>query len=374
MSNIFAQIKPNKPTTTLEGYFVSLYGKSKVGKTTFIYELIEKHYQGDFSKAIILATEIGYKTLNGVHAMDITGYESPAFEAENEEDQYLYGFGFIQAIDKLIEYKHVNPYRLVIIDTLTALQRYASQYVVEEASIRDDKDYATVGDILWGVGYNLLQEAVYEQIDRLKKAGFGVLTISHDKTRTVEPKIGAKWDFTTLNLESKVADIVVREADINMYADLKVKANAKGEVVTTRELVLRSDGAIECGSRFANMPEKIDFSASAFLETFEKAVLSLYDGDQSAVASQTKAEESDNEMKRQVVESATEEESATPAIDLDTLKADIRGLQDQYQEAGKLGDFKTILKDGLGILNYMKSDDAQALQETITALSNELEA
>lgn len=379
--SIFNQIKPNEPVATLEGYFVSMYGKSKVGKTSFIYELIKKHYKNDFSKALILATEIGYKTLRGVHAMDITGFIEPEIEAKNPEDQHLYGFGFVQAVDSLIEEKQTIPYRLIIIDTLTALQRYASAYVAEEQSIKDDKDYSNVGDIPWGGGYNLLQEAIYEQIDRLKKAGFGVLTISHDKTKTIEPKVGAKWDYTTLNLETKVADIVVREADINMYADLITKSNAKGNVDTERRLIIRSKGDIEVGSRFKSMPDELEFSAEAFLEAFDKAVLELYDGDEEAVTQKKVTEE-----KAQLSKRDDQEDLDEPIdIKLDEVEEDteakaiaerIEQIRTLHKEHFSSGEEKEILagivSENLGMKNYTKSNDLKKLEKTIAALEDYL--
>lgn len=381
--SIFSQIKPNEPVATLEGYFISMYGKSKVGKTSFIYELIKKHYKNDFSKALILATEIGYKTLRGVHAMDITGFADPEFEADNEEDQHLYGFGFIQAVDNLIAEKQTIPYRLIIIDTLTALQRYASAFVAEEQSIKDDKDYSNVGDIPWGGGYNLLQEVIYEQIDRLKKAGFGVLTISHDKTKTIEPKVGAKWDYTTLNLETKVADIVVREADINMYADLITKSNAKGNVDTERRLIIRSKGDIEVGSRFKTMPDELEFSAEAFLEAFDKAVLELYGGDEEAVSQKKMTEQDEQLSKRADNDHVADSHAETDDTKLE--KEDESVDSEEYAIAARIETIKTlhrenfsskedkavlaeIVTENLGMKNYTKSEDLEGLEKTITDL------
>lgn len=365
--SIFKQIKPNEPVAGLEGYFISMYGQSKVGKTTFIYDLIKKHYNNDLSKALILATEMGYKTLRGVHAMDITGFEDPEVLADNPDDQYLYGFGFIQAIDSLIEERSSIPYRLIIIDTLSALQRYAGKYVAHNRSIKDEEVYENIGDIGWGNGYNLLQEAIYEQIDRLKKAGFGVITISHDKTKTIKPKVGSEWDYTTLNLESKVADIVVREADINMYAQLRTISGAGGTVRSERKLIMRSSGNIECGSRFKTMPDEMEFDAEVFLNEFKKAVNSLYDNDKEAIEAKIKEDEQDAQKKAMKVAKDQEVEKADPKELHDKLTGLLKG---SYNDRRK--EMAEACLDILGEKNYLNSLDIKKLNQLIGYLEERI--
>lgn len=370
--SIFNQIKPNEPTVGLEGYFISMYGQSKVGKTTFIYELIQDHYNNDLSKALILAIEKGYKALRGVHAMDITGFEDPDIIAENEEDQHLYGFGFVQAIDSLIAERASIPYKLIIIDTLSALQRYAGKYVAEKWSIKDEKDYENVGDIEWGNGYNYLQEAIYEQIDRLKKAGFGVIAISHDKVKSIKPKTGSEWMYTTLNLETKVADIVVREADINMYAQLTTKGLAGGKVESKRKLIIRSEGDIECGSRFKTMPNEMEFSAHTFLEEFKKAVEALYDNDEKKIEEQSKKEAAEVEKRSEPSVSQKKSNKKTELEEPDSaVLHDVITQLYKKHYADRKDELGEILLETLGKKNYKKVDDVDQLNSAIKVLKEQ---
>lgn len=52
------QLKANKPTVSLEGYFISMLAKSKFGKTTFAIDLAREFY-GNLDSTLLLATEIG---------------------------------------------------------------------------------------------------------------------------------------------------------------------------------------------------------------------------------------------------------------------------------------------------------------------------
>lgn len=160
------KLQPNKPTATLEGYFISMLAKSKFGKTTFAIDLAKKFY-GNLDSTLLLATEIGYKTMADVYAIPVTGFD---YGEEDDGEQK----GFIETVDELIENKADIPFRFIIIDTITALERYAVQYVIRKRGREDGKRYTDISDIPWGGGYNAVAEEIYKQIDRLKKAGYSL--------------------------------------------------------------------------------------------------------------------------------------------------------------------------------------------------------
>ena len=272
-------LKANKPTASLEGYFISMLAKSKFGKTTFAVDLAREFYGGDMSKALLLATEIGYKTMDGVFAIPITGFDV----AEDDEDEEQKGF--IEVVDELIENKADIPFRFIIIDTITALERYAIAYTIRKKN-RDDspqKRYTDISDVPWGAGYTAVAEEVYKQVDRLKKAGFGVFIIGHEKTKKIKNRDGFEYDYTTFNVLGKTSDIIEREADMIIYGDLQTEKGADGKPVETRKLRFRSDGNILCGTRFRNFPKEINNDVHEFIGAFNDAILGLYNGDKKAV-------------------------------------------------------------------------------------------
>lgn len=343
-------LKPNKPTATLEGYFISMLAKSKFGKTTFALDLAKEFY-GNLDSTLLLATEIGYKTMADVYAIPVTGFD---YAEEDDGEQK----GFIETVDELIENKAEHPFRFIVIDTVTALERYAVAYVLRKRGREDGKRYSDISDIPWGGGYSAVAEEMYKQIDRLKKAGFGVFIIGHEKTKKITNKDGFEYDYTMFNVLGKVADIIEREADMIIYGDMRVEKGANGEAVTNRKLVFRSDGNILCGTRFRNFPTEIDNDVEVFVETFKNAILSLYNGDEKAVKEARKEQIAVAEAK---AEKAIESDLESPEKLHQEIDALIKDLDKDVKKV-VAKQFKEIFN---GDANYKNAEDVNALKEAL---------
>ena len=368
-------IKPNVPEASLEGYFMALHAKSKFGKTTFAYNLIKEHYNGDMSKGLLIATEKGYKTLGGINAIEVTDFDYVDREdPDHPEDANK--FGFMELVEELIENKETIPYRFIIIDTITALERYATQYVLSKQGIADGKRYKDITDIEWGKGYSLLAEAIYAQIEMLTSAGYGCLVIGHSKTKTIKQRDGFEYDFTGFNVQNKTADIIEREADIIMYGETTLGRKSKTDksIVTERKLKFRSNGEVLCGARFSNFPEEIGVNPKEFLEAFEAGVASANEDTVPAVQSETKApvkpkaEEQESEKPEEDIEvEETEVKSESKETSSEDLISDIT---DAIEEADLTNsDKKDLVKDfiALGVPkgNYKIVKDTDLLQEVL---------
>jgi len=345
-------LKKNKPTATLEGYFISMLAKSKFGKTTFAIDLAKEFY-GDLESTLLLATEIGYKTMADVYAINVTGFEY----AEDEDDETQKGF--IEVVDELIDNKADVPFRFIVVDTITALERYATAYAIKKANREDQptKRYTDISDVPWGKGYNMVAEEIYNQIDRLKKAGFGVFIIGHEKTKKVKNRDGYEYDFTTFNVLTKTSDIIEREADMIIYGDLQTVKGENGAPEETRKLRFRSDGNILCGTRFRNFPKEIDNDVTLFIDTFKNAILGLYNGDEKAVKEAVKEQTEATEAK---AEKAIEKEKESP----ETFHKDIDRLVKDLDNSVKVGIAKQF-KEILGDANFRKCDDIAKLAKAL---------
>lgn len=356
-------LKANKPTVNLEGYFISMLAKSKFGKTTFAVDLANEFY-GNLDSTLLMATEIGYKAMDGVFAIPVTGFDY----AEDDEDEEQKGF--IELVDELVENKNDIPFKFLIIDTITALERYAIAYVIKKKNREDSPKirYTDISDVPWGAGYTAVAEEIYHQIDRLKKNGFGVFIIGHEKTKKVKNRDGFEYDFTTFNVLGKTSDIIEREADMIIYGDIQVEKGEKNKAITTRKLRFRSDGNILCGTRFRNFPDEIDNDVTTFIETFKNTVLGLYNGDEKAVKKAEKEQSKKASEKAEKIKDANESD-ADDGLTVEDIKKEIAGIikkmdaDDRPQVAKK---FKEIL----GIANYKKSDDKKALLEALDAIKN----
>lgn len=348
-------LKPNKPTASLEGYFISMLAKSKFGKTTFAIDLAKEHYKGDMSKTLLLATEIGYKTMADVYAINVTGFDY----AENEDEENEKGF--IETIDELIENKADIPFRFIIIDTITALERYAQAYVIRKANREDtpQKRYTDISDVPWGKGYNMVAEEIYNQIDRLKKAGFGVFVIGHEKTKKIKNRDGFEYDYTTFNVLTKTSDIIEREADMIIYGDMITEKGEGGNLEVNRRLRFRSDGNILCGTRFRNFPSVIDNDVNVFLSEFKNAVLGLYDNNEKAVNQAKEEQEKKVQEKANKVAEKEQEVSNVDAL-IEEIGSIVTTLKQDVKKK-VAGQFKELLGDA----DFRKSKDEVALQKAL---------
>ncbi|AGI11749.1 Sak4-like ssDNA annealing protein [Bacillus phage vB_BanS-Tsamsa] len=378
------KIKPNKPVASLEGYFMTLLGKSKFGKTTWIMDVVREHYDGDMSKALLLATEIGYKTMDGVYALPITGFEW-ADDEDNEEEK-----GFIETVDELIENKKDVPFRFIIIDTITALERYAIAYTVRKAN-RDDqpqKRYTDISDIPWGKGYNLVAEHIYEQIDRLKKAGFGVLVIGHEKTKSTTTKDEFTYDYTGLNVLTKTSDIIERESDFIIYGDLMTIEGEDGKPVESRMLRFRSDGNFLAGCRFRHFPDALSNDPAEFLQAFKEAVEKssmrpkkvekvkdmnpadeetaelvekMKENQEKVEKAKAKQVEQEAEAEKSAVETKEEAVVVDKIVELkDEIMSEVTSLDNETREKVKDAFLKVF-----GTPDFRKSDDREKLERAL---------
>lgn len=337
-----------------------MLGKSKFGKTTFAIDLANEFY-GNLNSTLLLGAEIGYKTMADVYAIPITGFDY----AETDDGEQK---GFIETVDELIENKDEIPFRFIIIDTITALERYAITYAIAKAN-RDDnpkKRYGDISDIPWGRGYTMVADLIYKQIDRLKKNGFGIFIIGHEKTKKITNRDGFEYDFTTFNVLGKTSDIIEREADMIIYADLQVVETKTGQE-TTRKLKFRSDGNILCGTRFRSFPSEIDNDVSVFIETFKETILGLYNGNAKEV------EKARIEQEKAMIEKAEKMlENKKESVEAQDLIEEIQALAKILPKAKRQSLLKPFT-DILGDADIRKSEDVEALTkalELVKSLSN----
>lgn len=290
--------------------------------------------------------------MDGVFAIPITGFDV----AEEDDGEQR---GFIEVVDELIENKADIPFRFIIIDTITALERYAVAYAIRRANREDSpqKRYTDISDIPWGKGYTMVAEFIYNQIDRLKKAGFGTFIIGHEKTKKITNRDGFEYDYTTFNVLGKTSDIIEREADMIIYGDLITEKGEDGQIVTNRKLKFRSDGNILCGTRFRSFPSEIENDVTVFIETFKNAVLGLYNGDEKAVE---KAKKEQIEKVEEKAKKIAEAESNSP----DKIKEEISELISDMQKANKVKCAK-FFTEHLGNADYKKSEDREALLKAL---------
>lgn len=349
MSSILGKIKPNKVVADWTLYKYVISGRPKAGKTTLVYQsVIEKFGEENLDKLILGGFEIGYKALDGIHAVDIEDWD-----------------GFVELVDELVDNKDEIPYRIFAMDTVDVAQQMCEKYVLEKLSIADGKQYKVLQDVGYGKAHNMLEKEFTEQVSRLDKAGFSLIFITHDKDKKVTTRDGQEYDKTTLSLAGKIRDVVLNMADFIVFIDIAREKVGK-TVQDVRYIYFRSDGQLEAGSRFPNIEEKIEYSASGFIDTIEKAILSQYKGDKKAL------EEAKKEQKEQVEKKASEYiEQEKNSIDKMSAEELIDHLKDSIGKHSddklKMEDIKKTIKQyNNRKIDYTKMTDVESLKSIVS--------
>lgn len=154
-------------------------------------------------------------------------------------------------------------------------------------------------------------------------------------------------------------------SDFIVYISIDKEVD-NGVVSENRYIHFRSDGDIEAGSRFGNVPDKIEYDVELFVETFEKAVLSSYDGDEKAVK---KAKEEQTAEREEKAKEYVETEKATdPKVLQDAISEAITQMTDEQQTA-----VKKSFKDKFGSINYKKYE-VEHLEEALEIVNKIISA
>lgn len=351
-------IVPNAPKAIISDYIFMVYGVGKAGKTSLFYKLAQTDYVGGLDKALLIGFEKGFKALNGIHAVSI-----PSDDPEERRDPWVQ---FQDLVKQLVEHRGEVSYKIIGLDTLDYLYEYATEYVVKRERIaKRDAKIKSVSDIPWGNGYKFVSEEVDKQIKRLTSAGYGIFMITHNKEKKIELKDGQSFDKTTVTLPERAKNLFVNMSDFIIYISIDKELN-DGNVSENRYIHFRSDGDIEAGSRFEDVPDKIEYDVDLFLETFEKAVLSAYNNDKKAVTKAKKEQEKEREEKAKEYKEQTSEASAENLVgELDKL---IKTMNKEQQDK-----LKVDLKAELGSVNYKKYTEVEQLQTALTIVNNIIE-
>lgn len=338
------KIKPNIPQVALESYSYLFAGTPKSGKTTLFANLIEKYY-GDINNGILLATEKGYQALR-VNAVDINDWSD-----------------FEEAIEQLVEEKDELPFKIVGIDTCDNLWSYSQTETIKEWNLANPskrtKDIAGVGakgksDQGFGIGYQIAKEKIKTNVDKLMKAGYGVIFITHSKDKEIEEKSGLKYDQLVVSLPQSAREVFVNLADFICFITIE-KEKIDNQLETKRYIYFRTDGYVEAGSRFKNVPEKIEYDVDGFINVFKNAVASEFDD---SVDLKEIEEQQKEEKERQIEESKNN-------MTLEKVVKNIKSLAKQKQSNGI--STKEINKV-IGNLKYNSIQEAQNIYEKLSLL------
>lgn len=334
-------LRPHKVVADAFNYKYVIAGRPKAGKTSLLHGIVKEKYDGDLSKLLLIAFEKGYNALDGIYAQDIDEWSD-----------------FVDLVDELVENKDDIPFKILGFDTVDVMGKLATDFVIKRQSRKDGKRYTAINDLAYGKGYELLEREMGEQIDKLDKAGFSLFFITHDKDRQFETREGLKYDKTTLSLGGRVRDLILNMVDFIVFVELGKELD-KGVMVDKRYIYFRGDSGLEAGSRFKNVPNRIEYSYDGFINTVEEAIKAEYGGDEKAVEEAKKKQNAEKEAKaKEFVEKVKNEK--TPEELGEEIFEVAKGLdKDAKEKAG------AYFKEKLGSVDPRKSVDVDALEKAL---------
>ncbi len=331
---MLGRIKKNKVMADFSNYIYTISGKPKSGKTSLVYKCAVEKF-GNADNLLLVAFERGYNALNDINAVDIEKYDE-----------------FVELVDELVKNKKDLPYKMVALDTVDIMQDLAIPYMLKKASRRDNKMYKVISDVPYGNGWNLLQEVIYEQVNKLVKAGYNLWFITHDKDKTFTTKDGLSYDKTVLSLTGKVRDVCVNMSDFIVYIDT-TQRKVDDKIIDERIIRFRGDSTIEAGGRLEQVVESIPYSIKGFIKAVEDAILAEYGGDTKAV--EKAKEEQTKDLEERVdrfignLDKPEEEEPKLNKVEaVNTIKANISKLN--------FADVQNVMKKH-GFANFNNPDE-----------------
>lgn len=257
--------KTNQVKCDIGSYIHYWRGLKKSGKTTLFYDLVKTQYK-DLNKGLLFAigSEIGYQALDG-----LVYVETPTWT------------DFVEAIDELVENKEENNFEVVGLDTADEMVKLAKEEV-KRLHKKKTGNSAEFNACLGGYGQprDKVTELIDEQLARLKKAGYGIIIIGHTKIRDVKEKNGEEYQQLTSNLNADYDGIFANKADIIMTIMIeKIIDESKHIDGTVRYMYFRSDGFVDAGGRFSDMPMRVEYGAENYIEAFEAGVRGAIKGE-----------------------------------------------------------------------------------------------
>lgn len=205
----------------------------KIGKTSM---------SASFPRNLILATEVGYHAISGIHAVDI--------------DSWITFKAYLGQLNK----PNIRAkFDTVTIDTVSLLWDLCEKYICSQNDVKE------LGDIPWGKGYSLCRREFSDSLRRITLMGYGIVCIAHSESRVETADNGdEEIEFVAPALSKRPYAIINQLVDIIGYIGIDKTGN--------RVIYTRATPTIMAGSRYQYLKEIIPFGYEALSNALADAV------------------------------------------------------------------------------------------------------
>lgn len=229
-------IEPSVISRDLKGKYIAIYGREKVGKSTFGARL---------PRALFCNFEVGTNFISGIRAQNITTWSD-----------------FKLVLRQLGQPKAHDIYDTVVIDTVGQAYTLCEEFICAQAGVQK------LGDIPYGAGYASCKKEFESALRKITMLGFGVCCICHSEVKKEAGPNDTVVEVVSPAMPSRAADVVNRLVDIIAYID--VSYDEKGQAV--RSFVTRRTPTIMAGSRLPYLDAVIPFSYESLVDAIGRAI------------------------------------------------------------------------------------------------------
>ncbi len=227
------------PKTGLEEFTILIYGKPKIGKTTFANQ---------FENTLFLATEAG-----------LTGQEAYQVVIDSWDT-------FKQAVEELTNAKHV--FKTVAIDTIDNLYKLCVEWGNALLGVVHQSDAA------YGKAYDLINSEFLKWLARLSFLPTGLIMVSHAKEKEIRPRAGAAYTYISPTLPDSARKIVIGMADLILFFDTDFE-QVGDKTIEKRVIHTAASNNFEAGGRINWLPPVLPLDFQVFKEVFMAGIKQL---------------------------------------------------------------------------------------------------
>jgi len=171
------------PASRKSPRLLTLFGQSKVGKTTTLAEL---------DNCLIIDTEQG---TDMVDAMKVN---------VNNLQEFMAVLKAIKAGETTYDY--------IALDTLDNIVSWMEDFVCQQEGVK------TIGDLEFGKGYAIVRNNVMKVVEQLKPlAGKGLILIGHRKKTLIATESDIKVNTSSLDIGGKLKNFIMADSDAIGY-------------------------------------------------------------------------------------------------------------------------------------------------------------
>jgi hypothetical protein len=217
-------IKPNVVSKGVKGKYFLFYGEPSTRKTTVA---------SMFPKSLLLATEIGYSLIPGVHAAPIKSWAD-----------------FREVVRELKRPEVHEAYETIVIDTVGLLTDMCMKYVCDVGGV------AELSEFPWGQGWTKFKKEFRTQLNTVAQLGYGIVLIAHSDVK--KDNETGKIVSALPMMDKKPRESVIALVDFILYLNKEPK-DGNPEEVTVYAYSKLADIETKTRARYLNPRFEFDF-------------------------------------------------------------------------------------------------------------------